>query len=191
MSSQQQEDEIIAKYFKNKENGKYIDIGAGEAEYLSNTYELYKKGWTGLVIEPFEKYKNGWAELRPKDILLPVAVSSVDGTVEMATTGTVGSWVGDEYKARGDETYTVDCMTMPTILDKYPEFKDADFVSIDIESMELPLLSKWNFDQCRPELICIERQLRGIDRRQEWEHLLFPYYVTETITYTNAFYKRR
>lgn len=190
MPSQQEEDRIIDKYFGGSSEGSYIDIGAGDPVKLSNTYALYQKGWRGLVIEPYPATHERWYLIRGKDKLLPIAITDYEGDAKMAYTATVGSWVGDEYEERGEKTYKVQCTTIIRLLNKYPEFKEAKFVSIDVESNEGKILSVWNFDIFKPEIICIERQLRNIDRTHEWDKYLLPYYIKDKETYTNAFYKR-
>lgn len=192
MPSQQEEDKLIKDYLGGYATGCYIDIGAGDPIKFSNTHALYQKGWKGLVIEPFPESHKRWAELRPNDILLPIAVMHYNGEATMCRTATVGSWVGNEYAEKySGEIYKVACNNIVTILRKYPEFQKAEFVSIDIESNEDNLLANWNFDLCRPKIICIERQLRGVDQRDRWEQYLLPFYCMDNVTYTNAFYKRR
>ena len=51
--SQSGEDLILLKYLKNKkiEKGKYLDIGAFHPRWVSNTYLLHKKGFTGYCVD--------------------------------------------------------------------------------------------------------------------------------------------
>ena len=49
--SQWGEDLEIIKFFSNKKTGTYLDIGCFHPFLLSNTYLLYKKGWTGINID--------------------------------------------------------------------------------------------------------------------------------------------
>ncbi|XP_066964893.1 protein Star-like [Macrobrachium rosenbergii] len=46
----------IKDYFKNKKNGIFVDLGAGDGEYNSISLELERSlGWTGLLVEPNEE----------------------------------------------------------------------------------------------------------------------------------------
>ena len=58
--SQNGEDGII-EYIFNKldiKNGKFIEFGAWDGKHLSNTYNLFNKGWNGIYIESdLDKYK--------------------------------------------------------------------------------------------------------------------------------------
>lgn len=41
----------IAKFFLYDDNGYYVDIGAFDPIYISNTLDLYSKGWKGISVE--------------------------------------------------------------------------------------------------------------------------------------------
>ena len=59
--SQFGEDLFIKKFFEYKKKGKYVDLGAFHPMRLSNTYLLYKNGWSGTNVDlnPIRKHK-GW-----------------------------------------------------------------------------------------------------------------------------------
>ena len=50
--SQNDCDWIIRKYFKDKFDGRFLDIGAGDGVTFSNTKLLYDMGWCGISVEP-------------------------------------------------------------------------------------------------------------------------------------------
>ena len=49
--SQNGEDLILLDYFNEKPNGFYVDIGCHHPFRFSNTFLLYKKGWSGLNVD--------------------------------------------------------------------------------------------------------------------------------------------
>ena len=49
--SQFGEDLYIESFFKSQKIGKYVDLGAFHPMRLSNTYLLYKKGWSGTNVD--------------------------------------------------------------------------------------------------------------------------------------------
>src|SRR6516164_7950212 len=51
--SQNGEDGILEQVFEveNIAQGVFIEFGAWDGKYLSNTYNFYKRGWTGCYIE--------------------------------------------------------------------------------------------------------------------------------------------
>ncbi len=46
------EDTVLLELFKNKNDGRYVDVGAHHPYRYSNTYLLYKRGWHGVNIDP-------------------------------------------------------------------------------------------------------------------------------------------
>ena len=198
--SQHEEEKTINKYLNkdpDKELGTYIDIGCGEPIEINNTYYYYLKGWTGLLIEPHPRYVERIKEIRPKDTLLSIAVHNYDREVEMCDTGTMGSYLGNNYRARpGKEkdVYTIKCMTMNTIIKEYPQFAEPDFCTIDITTNENKMLEKCNFTIFKPKLICIEdfggyRKIKDVSF--EWKHYLTPFYNLKETVLNNLFYIRK
>ncbi|XP_018026364.1 uncharacterized protein LOC108681800, partial [Hyalella azteca] len=48
-----QTQQYIYDYFKDKRNGRFLVLGAGDGEYADVTLELERRqGWTGMLIEP-------------------------------------------------------------------------------------------------------------------------------------------
>ena len=50
--AQMGEDLVCDHYLGEPLKGVYLDIGAYEPIFLSNTYLFYKRGWTGITVEP-------------------------------------------------------------------------------------------------------------------------------------------
>ena len=71
--SQTGEDRLIAKYLP-EGTGKYLDIGAGLPIRGSNTYFLYKRGWSGVVLDPISLNIKLSRTFRPRDIRFQTCV---------------------------------------------------------------------------------------------------------------------
>ncbi len=54
--------------------GIYVDIGAYHPKLFSNTYLFYKKGWSGICVDPNPEIGKMFAMTRPRDIFLNVGV---------------------------------------------------------------------------------------------------------------------
>ena len=59
---------------KKKLNNTYIDIGGFDPIKFSNTYKLYQKNWSGLIIEPNKDKAKNWKNIRPRDHIVNSAV---------------------------------------------------------------------------------------------------------------------
>ena len=194
---QHDEEKIILQYVGDKKDGKYIDIGAGHSSEISNTAYFYNLGWKGLCFEPTPEQSTpeDWKIVRPRDIFLPIALSDHEGEIEMISTGCLDSFIGEIYstterKIQGPNR-TVQCMTMMKVLEQYPEFKEVDFMSLDVDTYEHKIFAGMNFEIFKPKLICVEYMVRNHDFRKNWEYLLLPYYEPKEVITGNCFYLRK
>ena len=55
-------------------SGTYVDIGGFSPIKFSNTYKLYQKGWSGIVVEPNPVKTKNWKIIRPKDFVINAAL---------------------------------------------------------------------------------------------------------------------
>ena len=76
------EDVILERFFKDKNDGFYVDVGAQDPLYFSLTKHFYDKGWRGINIEPVKYYFNLLEEVRSRDINLNVVVANHNGDVK-------------------------------------------------------------------------------------------------------------
>ena len=78
--SQFGEDLIFSLFFSHNEihNPTYLDIGANEPKYISNTYYFYERGSTGVLIEPNPFLYKKLKMQRPKDIILNIGIGFTD-----------------------------------------------------------------------------------------------------------------
>lgn len=52
MYSQHDEEQIILDFFGHTHIAAFLDIGAYDGVFISNTYQIWKNGWYGIYIEP-------------------------------------------------------------------------------------------------------------------------------------------
>ena len=77
------EDSFLINYFKGTSNGRYIDIGAFHPFRGSNTYLLYKKGWSGINIDLNKTSIDLFKLARPNDINLNLAISDANKKIKV------------------------------------------------------------------------------------------------------------
>ena len=193
--SAHEEEKIINKYLDkdpHMKSGTYVDIGAGEPIENSNTYYYYLLGWRGIIIEPYPSYAQYLRDKRPEDIVEEIAISDYDGTIEMCDSAAVDTFLGKEYKRRWPKRVRINtCLTLDSLIKKYPKYSNPDFFSLDVETHEEKVLSKTDFNIFTPKVMLIECIARDKSYRQNWEHYLLPYYEYKEIIGANAIYVRR
>jgi FkbM family methyltransferase len=177
----------------------YLDIGAHHPRYLSNTYYFYRQGGGGVCVEPDPNALRAFQRVRPRDICLPIGVGPVPGTMELfvMTTPTLNTFSREEaerYQAYGVErierVIPVEIATINQVLERH--FKSVpDFVSIDVEGMDLSILRSVDFKRFRPKVFCVETLTYTEDgsekkTRELSELLLANDYLLYADTYINT-----
>src|ERR1700742_2763080 len=81
--AQNREDILLDAFFRDIEQGFYVDVGASHPVVSSVTKLFYEKGWRGINIEPSHKYYKLLEEDRPEDINLNVGISDKKGTLTL------------------------------------------------------------------------------------------------------------
>src|SRR5208283_1151718 len=67
--SQYGEDEFVAAMLSEVDPAKgfYIDVGANHPTRISNTYLFYRRGWSGIAIDPQRQMEKLFRACRPRD----------------------------------------------------------------------------------------------------------------------------
>ena len=164
--SQEGEDMILRRIFEGKRRGFYVDVGAHHPRRFSNTYYFYKEGWRGINIEPNPEALKAFNLDRPKDINLQLGVSDVASILEYyyfdePALNTFDSSVVEErlantsYKVVKKEGVCVE--RLDSLLNKYlPDGQAIDFLSIDVEGLDLAVLRSNDWHLFRPKCVLAE-----------------------------------
>jgi FkbM family methyltransferase len=167
-----EEDEILAKLMPGIE-GYYVDIGAWRPVEQSNTWQFYRKGWRGVLIEPVPHAWPALLHQRPGDWLVPWAISSTAGLTRMEVTGPT-SQVRDCANGFHD-WLVVEVRTLADTMKLFPTIRDnCRLCSIDVEGHEREVLEGNDWDTFRPEVLCIEHKdhVDGSDSSGKWIDLV-------------------
>lgn len=73
--SQLGEDQVILRYLP-EDYGNFLDVGAGHAVRGSNTFQLYRRGWDGLAIDPLKSHSKSFQIWRRRDKFLVAGLGS-------------------------------------------------------------------------------------------------------------------
>ena len=196
------EDSFLNDYFKGTSNGRYIDIGAFHPFRGSNTYLLYKKGWSGINIDLNKTSIDLFKLARPNDINLNLAISDANKKIKVYQTKDLGkmntidskfaSFFLKNYYVRESCSYNLN-----DILYKYNTSKNNRFelIDIDVEGSEYQILKSLNFKKYSFKLILVETHIFNLDFKQESDkiHILlksknynYLKHFGETSVYENA-----
>ena len=165
--SQGEEDTYINKYFKNIENGFYLDIGCFHPLLYSNTARLYNRGWSGINIDLNVTSIDLFNILRKRDKNFCAAISNKNEEVECYIDGnfsplnslnkkfsefTIKNYSKSEVQKKRINTFRL----LDFLKEKKIELKNLDFLNIDVESHDFKVLEGIELNKIKPRLICIE-----------------------------------
>ncbi|MBI5857854.1 MAG: FkbM family methyltransferase [Sphingobacteriales bacterium] len=164
--SQGGEDAIIIKAIRDLMRGKkgfYMDIGAYHPFHHSNTYILYTAGWRGINIEPQPGSKKLFDRYRKGDINIEAGIADKDGELTyyiIDDKSTMNTFSLENLKKLGMDnqvrrTLKIPVFTVDSLLAKYPQIKEIDYLNIDAEGYEMEVLGQMK--SIVPKIISIEQ----------------------------------
>jgi FkbM family methyltransferase len=151
--SQHGEDKWLSENYDLFKKGFFVDVGAGDPVLLSNTYYFERNGWNGICVEADEG-KIWRLQSRRDAIVEQSAVSDKEGEVkfEYNETSVLSGIASEETHF---PTKTIQAYTLNTILEKHNVSK-VDLLSIDVEGFEINVLRGLNFDKYKPQIVISE-----------------------------------
>lgn len=162
-------------YLKDIKNGFYIECGANNGVWQSNTLYFYEKyGWRGLLIEPNPFLFQFCKKLRPNDIVENYALvnnnykeDKIKGFFQFTDYApSLMAQIFDENLNQHPDQEPIDvpAITLTKLLDKY-QIKKIDFFSLDVEGYEINVLDGFDIKRFKPSYILIETTI--IEERQK------------------------
>jgi FkbM family methyltransferase len=185
MYSQNNEEEVILRYFSNKNEGFFLDIGAYHPFKFSNTRRLYELGWYGIYIEPspicFKSFTDEYSGSE-RVCLINKAVVPNDKNESFITffesNGDAVSTSDVSHKSKWEKSGTVfKQISVPAIKVNEVEMirtKKIDLLSLDVESCNYNLFTSFSdVFLFNLECICIEHDGFNIEILNRLERLGF------------------
>jgi len=164
--SQFGEDLFIADFFENQKKGKYVDLGAFHPMRLSNTYLLFKKGWSGTNVDLNPITIDLFNIARKNDNNICCLLASEENILKdvyyedwsAANSLTSNENLRDKKKMK-TKTFNslIDC--------------SFDFLNIDLEGHDYEILKTINLRKFNPKLICVEILENALDKKNIFKFL--------------------
>jgi len=191
-------EDVIAYDLLKRSRGTYVDVGANIPDRSSNTYLFYRRGWSGVCIEPIAGLYETLREQRPRDKHLNLAVSDRDGTMvfyecrEEHDLSTLSAEIAEVHRASGYTMlpYEVPVRTLRSLSAEYG-IESPDLLSVDVEGHEKEVLSKVPFDLWHPGVVIVEATVPRtmIPSESSWEPILLRHgYRLHTMVRVNRIY---
>jgi FkbM family methyltransferase len=155
-------EDILIKKYVDVNPGRYIDVGAHHPLVKSNTYLLYKRGWSGYAIEPQKQFNFLWRMVRRRDKLVNAVVSNYKNVLlynySNTLLATTNKSVADFHNKSRIPTnvYPRETIKLCSLLPKPLSVYDNFVLFIDVEGSELDVLSTINWNSQKPRVIVVE-----------------------------------
>lgn len=176
--SQFAEDTSIERFFSKNYVGSYVDVGCFHPKKYNNTWQLYKKGWSGVNIDIDPIKIEGFDIIRPRDHNVACAVGTKNSQIEYYTKGlySLTTSTNKEFSsALGEYTKkTTCCRKLNAILETSPLFnKQIDFLTVDAEGNDFDVLKSLDFKTYQPIVVAIETNERFFQNVAETNEFKF------------------
>jgi FkbM family methyltransferase len=148
-------------------NGTFVEIGAYDGEYVSNTSGLADIGWRGVYVEPVKSFYNKCSNRHQKNSNITTvnkAVSSTDGeTLTIHSSGPLSSISiksVENFKRMGWGSWgseqQVTSITLETLLNECDIKPNFDLLVVDVEGYEHEVLKNWDINKWAPKMVIVE-----------------------------------
>jgi FkbM family methyltransferase len=172
---------IYEQYFGRRKNGTFVEIGAFDGEYVSNTSGLADIGWKGIYVEPvtdfFEKCKT---RHRNNDNVkvVNIAIGDTEGHLTIHKGGPLSTasrqmkdnfknleWAKDHFLK--EESLTVTMTTLDNLLFEHKIQRQFEILVIDVEGFEWNVLKNFDISNWQPQMVIIELH----DQNDDYFHI--------------------
>ncbi len=164
--SQFGEDVVLQTLFAGQRRGVYVDVGCFHPRRFSNTYALYRRGWSGVNVDTSPLKIRLFDALRPRDrnVLAAVTETRRDVTLykfgEFSVLDTLDEETAKRWSALTNRPYERERIRGLPLNDLLVEAgldgQRIDLLSVDVEGHELSVLEPFDFATHRPSVLVVE-----------------------------------
>ena len=206
--SQVGEDLVVDYLFKslNVNNISYLEIGTNQPVLCNNTYFFYNKGCKGVCIEPDRMMYEIIKKARPRDTVLNIGIGLTDKKAAdfYLFPGLLNGWstFSEEEATIREKESGIKCEKIIVPLKNINAVIEENFdtcpnyISIDVEGLDLEILKSLDFKRFQPAVICVETISFSITNREIklQDTLDFMHangYITYADTHVNTIFCRK
>jgi FkbM family methyltransferase len=164
--SQEGEDVILRRILGEKQMGFYVDVGAHHPIRFSNTYLFYCLGWQGINIDAMPGSMGNFHAERARDINLeiPVMRTKEKLTYYQFNEPALNGFSKDLSISRDGlrdykiiRTVEIEGRPLSELLGEHlPPNTEIDFLSVDVEGLDLDVLESNDWLRFRPKVVLVE-----------------------------------
>jgi FkbM family methyltransferase len=160
-------DKIYLKYFGFPSTGFFVEVGAYDGEFVSNTSFIADLKWKGLYIEPISEYYEKCLKRHENNevIVANVAIGEDEGEVIIwkgQTLSTLNYEQVNRYKKIGwadhDHFTETSCdqLRLDSLMEQLQVPKNFDILVVDVEGKEAEIFKTFDLDEWNPKMLIVE-----------------------------------
>lgn len=156
--AQSGEDMILHTIFANVKKGTYVDVGACDPYFQSNTQFFYGRGWSGINIDANENSINKLNKKRKRDKNILALIHNIEKELEFyfyENPAYNGCIYQENIPSRLMYIKKLKSTTLNALLAN-ENLKKINFLSIDVEGNDRNVLSSLDLKNIRPQVIVVE-----------------------------------
>ena len=169
--AQEGEDLILARFFEQKKNGFYIDVGAHHPKRFSNTQYFYLRGWRGINIDANIDSIKLFSKYRPKDKNICIGIGPSNSSMKYYKfqESALNTFSSSRYESLKDTWRIKDIINIPisplseVLKQNMPKQQHIDFMNIDVEGLDYEVLLSNDWNKYRPDYLLIEILNKNMD----------------------------
>ncbi len=164
--SQINQDLFVLNQLNMKKNGYFVEVGAANGVYLSNTFILEKLfNWDGLLVEPAKTWHKELRKMRKCSLDFRCVLDDRDELVSFTEVNDLEYSTIDVFKSNDlhknkrknkISKYEVETVSLTQLLKDHNSPKNIDYISIDTEGSEYEILKNFNFSKYNLKCVTIE-----------------------------------
>lgn len=160
--SQFGEDAVINALLRRVKKGIYVDVGCADPVLYSNTFLFYKKGWSGICIDPNGDFKGRYALMRPRDVFIEAGVGhETEATYYAFSDETYNTFSeqekGEYLKRKGLKVVSQKNIPIKPLKAILAGIKKIDYLNIDVQGLDLQVLETHDWS-VKPTVISVEAE---------------------------------
>jgi FkbM family methyltransferase len=156
----QADEEALKLAFLAQPAGFFVEVGANDPVSGSQTWELERRGWPGVLVEPQPSLAAALTQQRTAKVFAAACTSRENSGTTMPLYLAGGSSSFDKAlnttEIRPHGVIDVPTRTLDDILIEAGAPAEIDFVSIDVEGHEVEVLDGFDLAKWRPKLLMVE-----------------------------------
>lgn len=162
--------EILEQFLGQNHEGVFVEVGANDGYYVSNSWGLAVRGWRGLCIEPIPELAQACKTrftAHPNITVLERAVTEpghktvhlhVAGALTTADLETLAEYTQLEWAKPQltDQVYVAPASTLDHVLEEFEIPEGFDVLIVDVEGHEPAVFRGFSINRFRPRMMIVE-----------------------------------